>query len=362
MTDPRTADRLAALRTTDLLDSPPEEAFDRYTRTLARVLGVTTAMVTLVDDRRQFVKSQVGLAEPWAQRRETPLSHSFCRFAVESDAPFVVGDARTDARVQGSPAVEELEAVAYAGVPLHAPDGTPIGALCALSSSPRRWSADDLLVVQELAEAVNELIAVRAAAERRRAAVLALSHQLRSSLTGLLLEADDLVGLVPAGEAREAAQRVRAGLAGLATAVEEAAAAAEQRLAGQSLDVALAGVAARAAAAGRAVVVPAAGLSVAVPPGELVRLVDDAVRVLLDAGRDPVRVVCTREGALVRVRVQDSGGAVPAALAAVLTARSDHEGDDASVSLAERAARSGGRLVVGSGAPATLDLLLPADD
>ena len=76
--------RLSALEETGLMDSPPEDAFDRLTRIATRILGVPVSLVSLVDDHRQFFKSACGLPEPWATERETPLSHSFCKVAVES--------------------------------------------------------------------------------------------------------------------------------------------------------------------------------------------------------------------------------------------------------------------------------------
>ena len=74
--------RLAALWRTGLLDTPPEQVFDRLTRLVRRLLGTPVALVSLVDADRQFFKSAVGLPEPWAARRETPLSHSFCQHVV----------------------------------------------------------------------------------------------------------------------------------------------------------------------------------------------------------------------------------------------------------------------------------------
>src|SRR5206468_4436885 len=88
--------RLDALRRTSLLDSPPEEAFDRLTRLATTVLRVPVALVSLVDGDRQFFKSQCGLKEPLATARQTPLTDSFCKHAVGSGEPLVVPDARRD--------------------------------------------------------------------------------------------------------------------------------------------------------------------------------------------------------------------------------------------------------------------------
>jgi hypothetical protein len=79
--------RLAALWRTGLLDTPPEEVFDRLTRLTRRMLDAPVALVSLVEADRQFFKSALGLPEPWATRRETPLSHSFCQHVVATGAP-----------------------------------------------------------------------------------------------------------------------------------------------------------------------------------------------------------------------------------------------------------------------------------
>src|SRR5688500_4721081 len=89
-------ERLAALRRTGLMDGAPEERFDRLTRLAARTLRVPVALVSLVDDNRQFFKSCVGLTEPWASMRQTPLTHSFCQHAVMTGRPLIINDARAD--------------------------------------------------------------------------------------------------------------------------------------------------------------------------------------------------------------------------------------------------------------------------
>ena len=90
----RNPDRLDALRALGLLDTPAEEAFDRLARLAARLLHTPVALVSLVDENRQFFKSCFGLPEPWASWRETPLSHSFCQHVVTSNEPLVISDAR----------------------------------------------------------------------------------------------------------------------------------------------------------------------------------------------------------------------------------------------------------------------------
>ena len=154
--------RLAALRQSHLLDTPPEPEFDRLTALAQRVLGVPTALLSLVDLDRQFFKSQQGLAEPFASQRETPLSHSFCKHVVASDAPLVVADARAHPLVHDNIAVTDLGVIAYLGAPIHSVDGQPLGALCAISGEPRAWTDDDMAVLLDLVAVVESEIALRA--------------------------------------------------------------------------------------------------------------------------------------------------------------------------------------------------------
>ena len=80
--------RLAAVRQTNLLDSPAEDAFDRVAGMAARLLEVPIALVPLIEDHRQFFKACVGLPEPWASARQTPLSHSLCQHVVVARQPW----------------------------------------------------------------------------------------------------------------------------------------------------------------------------------------------------------------------------------------------------------------------------------
>ncbi len=162
-------ERLAALRETGLLDSAPELAFNRLTRLAARLLGVPVAAMSLVDDRRQFFKSAVGLPEPWASRRETPLSHSFCRHVVEREAPFVVDDARAHPLVCDNLAVPELGVRAYLGVPIVTSLGHVLGALCVVAGEARSWSDDEVMLMGELAASVMAEIELRRALAEAKA-------------------------------------------------------------------------------------------------------------------------------------------------------------------------------------------------
>ncbi|MBV9653945.1 MAG: PAS domain S-box protein [Acetobacteraceae bacterium] len=137
-----------------MLDLPSDERFDRLTRLAQSLLNAPVAIVTLLDADRQFFLSARGLPEPLATVRETPLSHSLCRWVVEDGVPLIVGDARADARTRNHPAVQVLGVGAYFGVPLALPDGCTVGALCAVDYAPRTWTPADQRALADLADAV----------------------------------------------------------------------------------------------------------------------------------------------------------------------------------------------------------------
>jgi hypothetical protein len=129
----------------------PAEALDRIARVACRVLDVPVALVNLIGaDRQQFVGC--GGPEPWASMTGMPLDAGFCPFVLDGDA-YTLEDARTVPAHAGDAAVE-LGVVAYAGVPLRAFDGEPIGTLCAVDFQPRTWSEDDLAIMADLAAGV----------------------------------------------------------------------------------------------------------------------------------------------------------------------------------------------------------------
>ncbi len=158
--------RLAALRNLGLLDSPPEEAFDRLTRLATTVTGAPVALVSLVDDRRQFFKSAVGLPEPWASRRETPLSHSFCQYVVARAEPLIIADAREHPLVRDNLALSDLGVVAYAGLPLVLSTGEVLGSFCAIDTRPRDWTQAEIAALQDIAASVISEIELRQATLR----------------------------------------------------------------------------------------------------------------------------------------------------------------------------------------------------
>jgi PAS domain S-box-containing protein len=163
-------DRLAALRHTALLDTPPEEGFDRLTRMASRLLGTPVALISLVTDERQFFKSAIGLPDPWASRQGAPISFSLCPQVVSAGEQLIVEDARRHPLLRHSAAIRELGWVAYAGVPLITRDGHTVGSFSVVDTMPRLWSERDIALLKDLAaSAVTEIELRRETAQRRQA-------------------------------------------------------------------------------------------------------------------------------------------------------------------------------------------------
>ncbi len=166
-------DRLRSLADTGLR-AQPDEAFDRFARLVADLLDVPVALVSLVDADRQFFPGETGLPQPWAQRRETPLSHSFCQHVVDLETPMVLPDVRLYPRVRDNLAVPDFGVVAYAGMPLTDLDGRVLGSLCAIDAKPRAWTPAQLQTLADLAAACSSELRLRIALDgaeqaRRRA-------------------------------------------------------------------------------------------------------------------------------------------------------------------------------------------------
>ncbi|MEH1102828.1 SpoIIE family protein phosphatase [Micromonospora sp. CPCC 205561] len=158
----RDPDRLRALAETRLT-SAPDEAFNRFARLVGDLLDVPVALVSLVDAERQFFPGEVGLGQPWAARRQTPLSHSFCQHVVDLGTPMVLPDARLHPAVRDNLAVPELGVVAYAGMPLTDLEGRVLGSLCAIDDKPRDWTAEQLRTLADLAAACSSELRLRIA-------------------------------------------------------------------------------------------------------------------------------------------------------------------------------------------------------
>ena len=137
------------------LKADADPSFDRLARIVREALNLPVALVSIVEPDRQVFPGAVGLPEPWQSRRQTPLSHSFCQYVVADQAPLVIEDARLDPRLHDNGAVSDLGVIAYAGFPLRDPAGVVIGSVCAIDNQPRRWQADELLLLADIAEVAS---------------------------------------------------------------------------------------------------------------------------------------------------------------------------------------------------------------
>jgi PAS domain S-box-containing protein len=163
--------RLAALAEAQLMDTPPEESFDRITRLAVRLLGARMAYISLLDSRRQFLKSVAG---PPLPMRETPVERSICQRVVESGEPLSIEDLSADVVVSATPLRQALGVNSYLGVPLTTPEGHTIGTLCVLGGSRRDWTEEDQDTLTDLAAIVAQEIDGRRARIRAEEATRAL--------------------------------------------------------------------------------------------------------------------------------------------------------------------------------------------
>src|SRR5215212_184804 len=172
-------ERLAVLRRYCILDTPPEPEFDDVARLAAQVCETPVALITLVDDRRQWFKAEVGLG-----MRETPLNASICAKAILHQGLFVVPDTTKDRRFRFNPlVVGDPRLRFYAGVRLETPDGLPLGTICVLDFQPRTLSDKQAFALRTLARQVmSQLELKRAVAERDEALAASQRAEQRQGL------------------------------------------------------------------------------------------------------------------------------------------------------------------------------------
>ena len=180
--------RLATLTALDLLDTPPEPAFDTVARTARNLFRCKIGLISLVDDERQWFKARCGL-----DIAQTSRALAFCSHAVTADDELIVPDATADPRFRDNPLVTGAPRIRfYAGIPIRtARPGTagarhPVGTLCVIDDAPREPAAADLAVLRDLAQLVEALIDARyhtaivaQLAEERRHALHTLDRTLR---------------------------------------------------------------------------------------------------------------------------------------------------------------------------------------
>jgi serine phosphatase RsbU (regulator of sigma subunit) len=173
--------RLAALAESGQVGSAPEGVFDDLTRLAMAVTGCGISAVTFVGEHRTFWKSVPHLPSGDVEAWQNAVGDSFCYFPVGMNAPFIVEDADKDPRTAGHPAIGPWGVGAWAGFPILAPGGQPIGSMCVIDPVPRVWSGRELETLAILARAVSTEVSLRISLERTRAALDSADGALRTS-------------------------------------------------------------------------------------------------------------------------------------------------------------------------------------
>src|SRR3954470_14780700 len=148
------AERLAALYSLHILDTPAEERFDRVTRLALQLFNVPIAYVSIIDANRQWFKSACGI-----NRGQTDRGISFCGHAIMQDEPLIIPDALLDDRFYDNPLVtEDPKFRFYAGCPLQTASGQKVATLCIGDRAPREFATDQIDVLKSLAAIVEDQI------------------------------------------------------------------------------------------------------------------------------------------------------------------------------------------------------------
>ena len=155
-------ERLAALKEYHILDTGTEQSYDDVTTLAAHICEVPIAMISLVDEDRQWFKSRLGV-----KQQQTPREVAFCAHAILQDKPFIIRDATKDKRFAGNSLVTgESHIRFYAGIPLVNPEGLALGTLCVVDHQPRRLSAAQQKALQALSRQVMALLESRRVSAR----------------------------------------------------------------------------------------------------------------------------------------------------------------------------------------------------
>lgn len=153
-----------------LLETSADNRLDKWIEKASALLDTPFAALGVLDGDCEILPSMHGLSEPWISERELPLSHSISKLAVDGNAPLIVADAQTDARLAGNEFLASLGAHGCLAYPVSLPDGPPFGALWVIDNHPRDWTERDMAILEMLGDALKLEVALRVETATREAA------------------------------------------------------------------------------------------------------------------------------------------------------------------------------------------------
>lgn len=226
--------RVAAVRDTLLLDTAPEEVFDRLTALTARLLNVPVTFLALIDSDRDYHKSRHVFGQ--AQYADLVIrGRTLCQYTMVSSTPVVINDAAQYPLYRDIPSVRDNGVRAFAGVPLTTIDGQRIGTFCAVDFQPKEWSERDLETLTELAHAALREInlrqslrrteenaqAARSAARMREEVLAVVAHDLQNPLEVIRSSAESLVASPQYADDNTTVQRMKGAAVAVQTLVAD---------------------------------------------------------------------------------------------------------------------------------------------
>jgi len=190
---PNDAERLARLRSYAILDTPPEEAFDKVARLAAQIFGTSSAFITFVDERRVFFKSNLSSIEG----NEIPRAESLCSLSILNERPTLFSDTHAHPDLLSIPNVSKPGGIRfYAGAPLRSPEGMHLGTVCVVDEQPRVASEQQLAMLESLAGIVMDELEHRWQAReqltRHQDMMKFMVHELKNPTQTALLTAEML--------------------------------------------------------------------------------------------------------------------------------------------------------------------------
>ena len=187
--------RLATLKSSGLMDSPREAAFDRLASLAARILEVPLTIISLVGESKQFFKAGFGLPAPYDTIREIPVDSSICRYTLAGEE-IIASNAKLDPLLMYHPTTEPWGIGAFIAIPMVMANGHVLGAFCAVDPQARIWSDKDIEIMRELTASVmteiefrEKVLALESERLLREKFVMALTHDLRTPLTSARIQA-----------------------------------------------------------------------------------------------------------------------------------------------------------------------------